>query len=94
MIPGAALRARAAAAADRGLANSRFTASAWPIKTGTRTQVAVIWMSGSRIFLVSTTIFHSSLVEPSSMKTSMWGMTLNAICLGNVFWCRAGGSFM
>ena len=38
---------------------------------------------GSRIFLVSTTIFHSSLVEPSSRKTSMWGMTLKAICLGN-----------
>src|SRR6476660_3896457 len=38
---------------------------------------------GSRIFLVSTIIFHSSLVEPSSMKTSIWGMTLKAICLVN-----------
>ena len=38
---------------------------------------------GSRIFLVSTTIFHSSLVEPSSRKLSMCGMTLKAICLVN-----------
>ncbi len=53
------------------------------MKTGTRTQVACTLMAGSRIFLVSTTIFHSSLVEPSSMKTSMCGITLKAICLVN-----------
>ena len=57
------------------------TASEWPMNTGTRTQVAVSLIFGSRIFLVSTIIFHSSLVEPSSRKTSMWGMTLKAICL-------------
>ena len=39
---------------------------------------------GSRIFLVSTTIFHSSLVAPSSMKTSIWGMTLKAMLLGEL----------
>ena len=33
--------------------------------------------------MVSTTIFHSSLVEPSSMKTSIWGMTLKAMFLAN-----------
>ena len=33
--------------------------------------------------MVSATIFHSSLVEPSSMKTSIWGMTLKAMRLGN-----------
>ena len=42
--------------------NSMFTASEWPMNTGTRTQVAVSLILGSRIFLVSTTIFHSSLV--------------------------------
>jgi hypothetical protein len=36
---------------------------------------------GSRIFFVSATIFHSSLVEPSSRKTSICGITLKAICL-------------
>jgi hypothetical protein len=39
-----------------------FTASEWLMNTGTRTQVAVTWMSGSSIFCVSTMIFHSSLV--------------------------------
>jgi hypothetical protein len=43
---------------------------------------------GSRIFFVSATIFHSSLVVPSSMKTSIWGMTLKAIC----FWNFLGGT--
>ena len=36
------------------------------------------------IFLVSTTIFHSSLVWPSSMKTSIWGMALKAIWRWNL----------
>ena len=49
------------------------------MKTGTRTQVAETAISGSRIFRVSTTIFHSSLVDPSSMKISICGMTLKAI---------------
>ena len=64
--------------------------SEWPTKTGTRTQVAVTLIEGSRIFLVSATIFHSSLVWPSSMKTSIWGMTLKAIWrwnfLGSTSW--------
>ena len=60
-------------------------ASEWPTKTGTRTQVAVTLIFGSRIFLVSTTIFHSSLVKPSSRKTSICGITLKAICLVNFF---------
>ena len=55
------------------------------MNTGTRTQVAVSLILGSRIFLVSTTIFHSSLVEPSSMKTSICGMTLKAMRFGNFF---------
>src|SRR3546814_5116842 len=58
-------------------------ASEWPTKTGTLTQVAVTLIFGSRIFLVSTTIFHSSLVDPSSSNLSMCGMTLKAICLVN-----------
>ena len=61
------------------------------MNTGTRTQVATTSMSGSRIFLVSTDIFHSSLVNPSSMKTSMCGITLKAICL--VKFSRVIGSF-
>src|SRR3546814_2737879 len=51
--------------------------------TGTRTHVACTLILGSRIFLVSATIFHSSLVEPSSRNESMCGMTLKAICLVN-----------
>jgi len=39
---------------------------------------------GSRIFLVSTIIFHSSSVLPSSMKSPICGMTLKAICLENL----------
>ena len=58
-------------------------ASEWPTNTGTRTQVAVTLILGSRIFFVSATIFHSSLVDPSSRKTSICGITLKAICLGN-----------
>ena len=61
-----------------------LTASEWPMNTGTRTQVATSLILGSRIFLVSTTIFHSSLVDPSSMNTSICGMTLNAMRFGNV----------
>ena len=59
--------------------------SEWPTKTGTRTQVAVTLIDLSRIFLVSATIFHSSLVEPSSRKTSICGITLKAICFWNFF---------
>ncbi len=58
-----------------------FTASPWPMNTGTRTAVAVSLIFGSRIFLVSAVSFHSSLVKPSSMNTSMCGMMLKAICL-------------
>ena len=66
-----------------GPANSRFTASEWPVTTGTRTQVAVTAMESSpMIFLVSSIIFCSSLVEPSGRKTSMWGRQLNAIWYG------------
>ena len=69
-----------------------FTASEWPTKTGTRTQVAVTLIFGSTIFFVSATIFHSSLVEPSSMKTSICGITLKAICFWNFFtWTSAVG---
>src|SRR4030095_395177 len=53
---------------------STFTASECPPKTGTRTQGAVPAMEESpMIFLVSFTIFISSLVYPLSTKTSMWG---------------------
>ena len=46
-----------------------------------RTAVAVSLMAGSSIFFVSAISFHSSLVKPSSMKTSICGITLKAICL-------------
>ena len=59
------------------------------MNTGTRTQVAVSLILGSKIFFVSITIFHSSLVEPSSMKTSMWGITLKAMRLVNLLACTA-----
>src|SRR3546814_6312159 len=61
------------------LSNSIVSASEWPTNTGTRTHVACTLILGSRIFLVSATIFHSSLVEPSSRNESMCGMTLKAI---------------
>ena len=53
------------------------------MNTGTRTQVATSLIFGSRIFLVSATIFHSSLVKPSSMKTSICGIRLKAMRFGN-----------
>ncbi len=53
------------------------------MKTGTRTQVATTAMSGSRILRVSTAIFHSSFVDPSSMNLSMCGITLKAMVLVN-----------
>ena len=54
-------------------ANMPYTIT-WQRSTGTRTQVAATSMAGSpMIFLVSTTIFHSSLVEPSS--TNMISMS-------------------
>mgnify|MGYP003694542861 CR=1 FL=1 len=65
-----------------GRSNSTLTASEWPTNTGTRTQVAVSLIFGSRIFLVSTIIFHSSLVEPSSMKTSICGNDVEGDLLG------------
>src|SRR5207247_3087892 len=57
----------------------------WPMNTGTRTQVATSLIFGSRIFLVSATSFHSSRVKPSSMNTSICGITLKAILFGNFF---------
>ena len=63
-------------------------ASEWPTNTGTRTQVAVTLILGSRIFFVSATIFHSSLVSPQSRNTSICGITLKAIC----FWNLRGGT--
>ena len=67
-----------------------LTASAWPTNTGTRTQVAWTLISGSRILRVSTAIFHSSFVDPSSMKRSICGMQLKAIGLVNS--CAVTGS--
>src|SRR4029079_3938004 len=64
-------------------------ASAWPTKVGTRTQVAWTLIFGSRIFLVSTIIFHSSLGALSAMKSSMWGMTLKAMFLLNFLGSRS-----
>ena len=61
-----------------------LTASEWPMNTGTRTQVAVSLIFGSRIFFVSATIFHSSLVEPSSMKTSICGNDVEGDALGEL----------
>ena len=74
---------KAGVATDTGCSNSTCTASAWPMNTGTRTQVATSLMSGSRILRISTDIFHSSLVNPSSMKLSICGITLKAIGLVN-----------
>ena len=82
-MPGAsaqALRGRSSGSIGRSV--SIHTASLWPTCTGTRTQVAWSGTSASRIFGVSTRIFHSSLVSPSSRKTSMWGSALKAIGRG------------
>ena len=88
--PGADRSTARASAGVTGSSNSTFTASPWPTNTGTRTQVACTLMSGSRILRVSTAIFHSSLVAPSSMKRSICGMTLKAIGLVNS--CAVGWS--
>ena len=45
-----------------GRSNSMFTASEWPTNTGTRTQVTVSLMAGSRILWVSFHILASSSV--------------------------------
>ena len=45
-----------------GFSNSTVTASEWPTKTGTRTQVTVSLMFGSSILWVSSDIFCSSSV--------------------------------
>src|SRR3546814_9252939 len=45
---------RSAFFAEISFSNSILTASEWPTKTGTRTQVAVSLIAGSSIFLVST----------------------------------------
>ena len=42
----------------------------------------------SRIFFVSTSIFHSSFVLPSSINTSISGRQLKAICFGNTFFSK------
>ena len=81
--PGASRRMARASSGAMGRLNWTLTASEWPTKTGTRTQVTVTWMSGSSILCVSSDIFFSSSVEPSSRKAPMKGMTLKAICLGN-----------
>ena len=79
-MPGNASSAARAASTLTSSWNSTYTASAWQRSTGTRTQVAATRMSWSPIiFFVSTTIFHSSLVESSSRNLSMCGMQLNAM---------------
>ena len=72
-----------ASSSSRKSSNSTLIASEWPTNTGTRTQVAVTFTLVSRIFLVSATIFHSSLVSPESRNTSICGITLKAICFWN-----------
>src|SRR3546814_20627496 len=67
-----------ACSAEISFSNSMLIASEWPTNTGTRTQVAVTFTLGSRIFLVSATIFHSSLVEPSSRQTSICGIKIGS----------------
>ena len=84
ITPGASRRMSCACSALISFSNSMLIDSEWPTNTGTRTQVALTLILGSRIFLVSTTIFHSSLVEPSSRKPPMCGITLKAICLVNL----------
>ncbi len=88
MMPGASRRMDWARAALIGFSNSMLIASLWPTNTGTRTQVAVTSISGSRILRVSAVIFHSSFVYPSMpvsapTKLSMCGMTLKAMRLVN-----------
>ena len=57
------------------------------MNNGTSTQVAVSLILGSRIFLGLDVRPSStpSLVEPSSMNTSICGMTLKAMRLGSFF---------
>src|SRR3954462_10140646 len=55
--PGALRRMSRASSTLIGFSNSMLTASEWPTKTGTRTQVVESLILGSRIFLVSAIIF-------------------------------------
>ncbi len=82
-MPGAAASRARAAAAPSGSRVCTLSDSAWAPKTGTRTQVAVTLSVGSaKILTVSSTIFCSSLVEPSLKKLSMWGRRLKAMRCG------------
>ncbi len=69
----------------RGRSNSHTMAAEWPVKTGTRTQVAVTARSGMpRILRASLLYFCSSSVssEPSSTIVNCSGITLWAIGTG------------
>src|SRR5438445_4639577 len=70
-IPGVSPNSRRAASADRGCSVSTQTASAWPMSTGTRTQVALIGSSGnSRILRVSSrSLDSSSNSSPSKFQS-------------------------
>ena len=80
-MPGAPASASRASSSPSGSWNSTFTASPWPMKVGTRTQVAPTAISGPRIFRVSRAILASSPVEPSARKSPIWGTTLKAMVL-------------
>ena len=72
LIPGAAARIDVACSAESGSVVSSQTASAWPTRTGTRTQLALTGSAGSsRIFRVSSRSFSSSSNSTPSKLQSM-----------------------
>ncbi len=68
-----------------------LTASPWPTNTGTRTQVAVSLIFGSRIFLVSTVIFHSSRVYAVVLERVDMGNAVEGDLLGELLRRRRVG---
>ena len=79
--PGLSRNIDLALSAEISSLNSILRLSACPTKVGTLTQVADTLTEESSIFIVSAFIFHSSFVSPPSIKTSICGITLKAICL-------------
>src|SRR5262249_42735937 len=77
--PGALWSARCAPSRVTSRAKTAWTATAWVVTTGTRTQVAWTLSPGRpRIFRDSLRIFSSSDDQPSSLSEPAHGTTLSA----------------
>ena len=80
-MPGAARRSSRASSGDSGERVWTFTASEWPLTTGTRTHVALTRIVGSprilRVSLIELELLVGVVVARA--KLPAWGSALNAI---------------